>query len=389
MCLMEKAMTATERYDRQRRIKDWRQDALSNAHVFVAGAGALGNEIIKNLALAGIGHILVVDFDTIEISNLSRAVLFRNGDIGESKAKVAAKAALSLNHDVAVQYIHGDLIYDVGLGFYRHADLVISGLDNLAARSHVGRSCALAGVPFLDGGMWALGGEVRWFLSGEGPCFECTLSEKDREQASERWSCTGLLNQDPHHTERPQPTTVSTTAVIGGIMAQEAVSYLCGWEALGGEAIVFNGRSNSMHRSSLPRSKTCCHHHAYENVIELKEGVSEIMASELLEYAKTGLYEPAILFLGRDFLMGFYCNRCDQHESVNKPLGRVTEEKITCPTCGSPRLILEISELDSAVSYADRKLDQLGVPPGEVLSVMVKDRLRLYELTGDVKRFWF
>lgn len=382
-------MTVLERYDRQQRIKDWHQDALSNAHVFVAGAGALGNEIIKNLALAGIGHILVVDFDTIELSNLSRTVLFQNGDIGESKAKVASKSASRLNHDVAVQYIHGDLIHDVGLGFYRHADLVISGLDNLAARSHVGRSCALAGVPFLDGGMWALGGEVRWFLPGEGPCFECTLSEKDRERVSERWSCTGLLGQDPNHVEQPRPTTVSTTAVIGGIMAQEAVSYLCGWGFLGGEAIVYNGKAKTMHKSSLPRNKACHYHHAYEDVVELKWGFSEITAGDLLEHSKTQLNGPAILSLGRDFLLEFYCNRCDQHESVNKPLGRVREEQMTCPACGNPRQTTTISEVDSAASYADRKLYQLGVPPGEILSARVKDQLRLYELTGDVNRVWF
>ena len=131
-------MKKSDRYDRQKRIKGWQQQALASAHVLVAGAGALGNELIKNLVLAGIGHIMIVDFDHIELSNLSRSVLFRTGNIGQPKAMVAAQAAGELNSDVEIRHINGDLFYDVGLGFYRHADLVVSGLDNLAARVQVG-----------------------------------------------------------------------------------------------------------------------------------------------------------------------------------------------------------------------------------------------------------
>jgi molybdopterin/thiamine biosynthesis adenylyltransferase len=175
-----------------------------------------------------------VDFDRIELSNLSRTLLFRDADVGRSKARVAAKVAARLNPDVDLRSMDGDLFYDVGLGFYRHADLVVGGLDSLAARSQVGLSCALAGVPFLDGGMWALGGEVRWFMSGDGPCFECTLNDADRERAYERRSCTGFRVEGVEPYERHVPTTVSTAAVIGGLLAQETARYLCGIAVHGG-----------------------------------------------------------------------------------------------------------------------------------------------------------
>ena len=82
----------------------------------VVGAGALGNEVIKNLVLMGIGHIFIVDFDTIELANLSRSVLFRESDSGRKKAEVAAARAKEINPNVHVQYVHGDVTTDIGLG---------------------------------------------------------------------------------------------------------------------------------------------------------------------------------------------------------------------------------------------------------------------------------
>ena len=82
----------------------------------VVGAGALGNEIIKNLALLGVGSIFVVDMDTIEDSNLSRSILFRAADEGRPKAQVAAEYAMQVNPDVKVQPFIGNVVYDLGLG---------------------------------------------------------------------------------------------------------------------------------------------------------------------------------------------------------------------------------------------------------------------------------
>jgi adenylyltransferase/sulfurtransferase len=373
------------RYDRQERIQGWDQAALTNARVLVAGAGALGNELIKNLALLGIGHILVVDFDRIELSNLSRMVLFRDTDLGRPKAQVAAKAAAILNPDVDLRYVDGDLFYDLGFGFHRHSDLVIGCLDSLAARSHVGVTCALAGVPFLDGGMWGLGGEVRWFMAGDGPCFDCTLDTANRARAFERRSCTGFSTADD---EPAQSTTAFTAAIIGGMLAQETTRYLCGMKVHAGEALVYNGMSFSMHRSTLLRSDDCRYHSVYRDVIELECGVHQIRVSELLERAQREVGEHAILELGRDFLLGFVCNGCNRSEEVNSLLGRVDESRIRCSNCGRARNTQIISRLDSSSPYINRYLSELGVPPGEVLAVRSGQKVGFYELSGDIQHFW-
>ena len=90
-------------------ISWWEREKVQKAKVLVVGAGALGNEVIKNLALMGVGNIFIVDFDKIEAANLSRSVLFRETDNNRSKAEVAAARAKSINPDVHVQYLNGDV----------------------------------------------------------------------------------------------------------------------------------------------------------------------------------------------------------------------------------------------------------------------------------------
>ena len=98
-----------DRYSRLRLIAWWDQEKLAQARVLVVGAGALGNEVLKNLALMGLGHIYIVDFDQIEESNLTRSVLFRRNDCGRSKAEAAASALKDLNPDLEILALNADI----------------------------------------------------------------------------------------------------------------------------------------------------------------------------------------------------------------------------------------------------------------------------------------
>ena len=91
----------------------------SRAKIVVIGAGALGNEIIKNLALLGIGNVFIADIDRIENSNLSRSVLYRESDAGGFKATVAARAAKEIYPQMKSPAFNGDIVHDLGLGVYR------------------------------------------------------------------------------------------------------------------------------------------------------------------------------------------------------------------------------------------------------------------------------
>ena len=159
-----------DRFHRFSLIGWWDQSKLRNAKVLVVGAGALGNEIIKNLALLGIGNLFVADLDLIENSNLSRSVLYRAKDNGSPKAKVAAERAKEIYPDMNVHYFNGNVLYDLGIGVYRWADVVLGGLDNREARLSINRNCWKLNKPWIDGAIEQISGVARVFAP-DGPSF--------------------------------------------------------------------------------------------------------------------------------------------------------------------------------------------------------------------------
>jgi adenylyltransferase/sulfurtransferase len=243
--------------------------------------------------------------------------------------------------------------------------------------------------------MWSLGGEARWFFAQNGPCFDCTLSIDDLEQADERRSCSGFR---PDWEETEQVSTVATTAsIVGGLLAQEAIKWLCGYPIMAGKAIVYNGQALTLHRTELTRNPDCTFSHIpYQNVIELSESAATLTPRRLLEMGRRelerqGLAENAILAaaspdpnvfleLGRDFLLALQCSNCGQHQEINQLWGQVPERERTCPSCGAIRRARVIRTIDESSAYLDRSLSDLGVPSGEVLAIHALGRLVLYEI---------
>ena len=198
----------------------WRQDRVEAARVMVVGAGALGNEVLKNLALMGIGHLFIVDRDEIEAANLSRSVLFRERDEGRRKVEVAAAQVRDLNPTVRTAALHGDVTADVGLGVFRRMDVVVGCLDSRYARLAVNNACWLVGVPWVDGAIQELFGEVRVFSPGGGACYACTLTDLDWRILREAQPCKGIAIGNI--LEGKVPTTPTISSIIAGIQSQEA-----------------------------------------------------------------------------------------------------------------------------------------------------------------------
>jgi molybdopterin/thiamine biosynthesis adenylyltransferase len=127
-------LAAEERYHRQTLIPWWDQQKVAAAKILVVGAGALGNEIGKLLALTGVGRVLFFDPDTIERSNLSRSVLFRDSDEGRPKVAALVARMRELNPEVQVVGRAENVIERAGLGLFFWADVVIGAVDNREAR---------------------------------------------------------------------------------------------------------------------------------------------------------------------------------------------------------------------------------------------------------------
>ncbi len=259
-----------DRYGRLRLISWWRQERLKAARVLVVGAGALGNEVVKNLALLGLGTTYLIDFDVVEPSNLSRSVLFRDADGGQPKATIAARRACELNPEITVIPIHGNVITDVGLGLFADVDLVIGCLDNREARLWVNRQCWKTGRPWIDGGIQEIQGVVKVFVPPDSACYECAMTERDYQLLNLRYSCP-LLTRDQIVSGKV-PTAPTIASMIAALQVQEALKILHELPVAAGSALVYNGVANQFYTTRLPFRDDCLSHETYPEPVALELG---------------------------------------------------------------------------------------------------------------------
>lgn len=369
-----------DRFSRFNLIGWWDQEKLSSSNALVIGAGAIGNELIKNLALLGIGNLMVADLDNIENSNLSRSILYREADCGRSKAEVAAERARSIYPEMKSHFFHGNVVYDLGLGVYRWADVILGGLDNREARVSINQSASHVGKPWIDGAIERLDGVARVFNPQTGPCYECTMNEIDWKMLESRRSCA-LLTRDEMEQGKV-PTTPTTSSVIAGIQVQEAVKMIHGLETLEGQGFVFDGTNHQSYLVKYSRLEDCPTHEIFEPVIELSQN-SQIQAGTFLELILSDLGPEAVAEFNQDLIESFTCHSCQETEIHHSSLGQVTESNAICPDCGEQRAPQFFHSLNSKSKFLDLTLNELGVPLWDILTGRVGMEQKFYELSGD------
>lgn len=359
-----------DRYDRLRLIPWWDQERLRTARVMVVGAGALGNEILKSLALLGVGKIMILDLDRIEDSNLTRAILFRHADEGRYKAEVAAERVMEVNPDVVAAPLVGDINYDVGLGIFTEMDLVIGALDNREARVTINANCWKLGLPWIDGAIELMQGVARVFRPSEtGPCYECTMSELDYKLLSQRRSCA-LLSRDDVLTGKV-PTTPTIASIIGGIQVQEAVKLLHAdrdLPLLEGRGFQFNGLVNEAYVVEYQRRDDCPAHEHMCDIVALERGVADLTGAEALALVREKVGPQARVEFERELCTHLHCAQCQSTRPFFRSLGKVKLAEAECPTCHGlcdPRLT---HSLDGSEDYLGMTLAELGLPPYDVIT---------------------
>ncbi|NES18653.1 MAG: ThiF family adenylyltransferase [Symploca sp. SIO3E6] len=390
-------------FDRQKRIPGWNQEKLKNAHVFVIGAGAIGNETLKNLALLGIGNIHIADFDTISTSNLSRTVLFRKADKGKKKAKVAAMRTkeLALEEDVSIDYFHGDVVWELGTGIFRSMDLVLGCLDNVETRFAVNRRCWLANTPWIDAGIYELGGHVTVYVPPEAPCYQCGATKEQLAAARRRYSCDDFKRSV--FEEGKMPTVQVTSSIISAIQVQEAVKFLCGQKVESGKKIYFQGRVNDFDILTLNKSDNCYGHATYPEIIPLPLSNS-MSLRKFLEFVSKDELSGAGATLDfrsdRTFVQSVSCKSCGTEIELNKPSFRIFDTETICKNCitkggdrsdvsrseqvSPKRTVLEFNLTQTAENLLNMSLLQLGVPYRHVVTVYdSKHNYKYYELSLD------
>lgn len=274
------------KYSRFELISWWDQSILKNTKILVVGCGALGNEIVKNLAMLGVGNIFVVDMDKVEKSNLTRSVLFREEDEGKYKAEVIAKRAKEINKDVNVKYYTGN-IFNLGLGVFKEMDLVICGLDNREARLFVNQSCRKVNKVWIDGAIEVLSGVARVFYPENSPCYECTMSEIDFKLLNKRKSCLLLGIEDIEQGKIPTTPTVSS--IIAAIEVQEAVKVLHGFDKssiLAGRGFIYNGITNDSYIVEYQEKEDCPSHYNFKNFHKLDVPFNDVKIKDIFNFGQ-------------------------------------------------------------------------------------------------------
>jgi molybdopterin/thiamine biosynthesis adenylyltransferase len=376
---------AMDRYHSLSLSSAWELSKLRKATALVVGAGALGNEVAKNLAMMGVALIVILDRDTVEVANLSRSVFFRESDHGRLKAEVICERLKDLNPDVKLRPLAGDLDEVLGLGVVRRADMIFSCLDSRLARRSLNRLCEKAGKPWVDGAMENLQGEVSGYVPGQGACYECRLSEAARAALAEAASCRGIALRNLARGK--VPTTSTMGSIIAALQVQEAVKMLHGdfRNALAGKRLVVNCTINDFYISESERKGNCPGHFRYGDITEEHsfQASSSTAADLITRFAQEHKQEGTV-DLGREIVVSLHCATCNATEELGQPLRMVGEEAARCPRCGQIRQPETTHVVLRNQGRAQWPLSRLGIPKLDVLQVVGASETAWYELTGDL-----
>ena len=219
------------------------QQKLLDSTALIMGMGGLGSPVALYLAAAGVGHLILVDFDDVEISNLQRQILHSTNDIGKSKVESARLTLADLNPEVKVTAINKKLDIEGLVNYCHQADIVIDGTDNFDTRFMVNKACVKTATPLVSGAAIRMEGQLSVFMNdGTGPCYRCLYREEGEEDL--RCSENGVL--------------APIVGVIGSMQAVEAIKILAGiGETLSGRLLVMDALHMEMRTLKLKKDPGC------------------------------------------------------------------------------------------------------------------------------------
>jgi molybdopterin/thiamine biosynthesis adenylyltransferase len=295
------------RYHRHNLIDWFSQETLARTKVAIIGAGAVGNEVIKNLALLGVGKIHIFDLDNIEEHNLTRSVLFRDADVGQPKAVVAANRAVELDRNVSAIAIHGDFWEHLPLSELHTFNVVFCCVDNFEARIRCNLLCYLAGVDFVNTGIDSRSALVEIYPFSQfrdAGCLECNLPDTVYSRIAERYSCGHLRKIS--FIERKIPTTIITSTAVASLAVSRGLRLGAGNDPSMAQRFYMDTIAGSLTKSDLARKDACpcCGRFSMPRAI--------LMASSEIEQLPGGL-DPNTTVLTSEPILVSYRVADDEH----------------------------------------------------------------------------
>ena len=340
------------------------QGNVGGLEAVVAGAGALGNEVVKALGLLGLKRVVVVDPDVVEPSNLTRSVLFRKADyIGCNKAVALASAAALLFPDTEFCPIATE-IADVGFGRFDNASLVFSCVDSDLARLEIAYISTKLDLAVADAGLGAPNyahGRVSWFPGRHAACFGCKLTPNKRRELLTHWDATvRSCSQTPADGQRPSTPTMA--AIIGSLQVELGLRWRMQGEA---ESVTYEMSLGGTPHSQFfktPVSPACPFHESEDDFL-VGTPAGDATLGAILGSVEAPAGAEACLVLDWPVCCRASCSDCGVQWA---PLQRaaVVRRRAVCPSCGS-RSILEqesIRMIDRNSPWARAAPAELGLP---------------------------
>ena len=233
------------------------QRRLKAARVLIVGAGGLGSPVALYLAAAGVGQLGLVDFDTVDITNLQRQLLHGTADIGRSKLESARDRLLDVNPNVHVELYATRLASENALEIMGDYDLVVDGTDNFATRYLTNDACVILGIPNVYGSVYRFEGQASVFAAESGPCYRCLFREPPPPGLVPSCAEGGVLGVLP--------------GMIGTIQANEAIKLLMGiGEPLIGKLLLVDALTGAFRTVTIRKDPECpaCGTHEIRELID-------------------------------------------------------------------------------------------------------------------------
>jgi molybdopterin-synthase adenylyltransferase len=352
--LTEMLKTKDDRFARHRLISGFSQDRLSALRIAVVGAGAVGNEILKNCLLMGVGSVDVFDFDTTEISNLTRSVFLRAADVGINKAQAVVARAQELHPETRLTAVAGAIAKTLPLSRFAQYDLVVAAVDNIEARLRINDMALITGVTWINVAIDARSAMIEIFPNSAKTqaCYACNLPDSAFERIAQRYSCGGL--QRAASIQRTVPTTAITASAAGALATGELLRHLH-TASQDSQRVFLDTVTPSVSRaqlSSASAERGCpgCGVHASPRRLEI--------SSQALQQAIADAPDQAVYFC-EPVIIGCLCNQCGASERTSVSLSKMlyqcardyTDAAMQCLECGGQSMNIDIRESLSSTDY--------------------------------------
>ena len=220
------------------------QQKINDSTILIIGMGGLGSPTALYLAAAGVGHLVIADFDQVELSNLQRQIIHRTADIGDDKVNSAKTKLLELNPNIKVTIANEIMHSDNLVSLIKDVDIVLDGTDNFESRFEINKVCVESQKPLISAAVIRFEGQISVFKGYEvdQPCYQCLYSE----QGDSRESCVenGVL--------------APVAGLVGTMQALQAIKVLLGiGEQLCGELLLIDGLDLSFRKVKIAKDPEC------------------------------------------------------------------------------------------------------------------------------------